>query len=101
MESLSASEPSAQMINQVCPNPVDAEQIEREENYGNQRDNRRVLHLVRRGPRDTPHLGAGVPNKLPQASKESRRRRALFSAATAATRRQSSARCLLGRFSAR
>ena len=68
------------MINQVCPNPVDAEQVQREENYRDQSDDRRVLNFVGRRPRHAAHLGARVPNKLPGSREEPRRGGPLFGA---------------------
>src|SRR5262249_6589909 len=70
----SASEPRAQVVNQKCPNPVNAKKIKREKNDRYQRNDRRVFDFVCRRPRNAAHLRPGVAQKLHGSRKKIRHR---------------------------
>ena len=64
IRSFSASQRRAQVINQKCPYAIDGKQINREEDNGDQSDQRRVPHHHERRPRNPAHFAAGVAQKL-------------------------------------
>ena len=72
------------MLNQEGPNSINPEQIKRKENYRNQGNDRRVLDLVGRWPRNPAHFRARVAQELNCPRKESGTRCSVFFATTAA-----------------
>src|ERR1051325_11318090 len=58
------------MFNQERPYSIDAEQIERKENHGDQSNDGRIFDFVGRGPRDAAHLSARVTQKMRGATDE-------------------------------
>src|SRR5947208_130524 len=88
------------MFNQECPNAIDAKQIEREEDDGDQSDDGRVLDLVRGRPGNAAHLRARVAQKLPSSRQETWCRSCaspVTATAIAAARRQRAALYFPGR----
>src|SRR5260370_6345813 len=69
--SVLTTKPGAQVVNQKRPNSINPKQIKCKEDNCYQSNDGRVLYFVGRWPRDPPHLGASVTQKLHSPSKKS------------------------------